>query len=56
MQEKQCFNCKAPETEVPVVNLSYKGKELWICPRCIPNMIHEPQIIESSLASTESDD
>jgi len=53
MKEKKCFNCKAAETEIPVVNLSYKGKELWICPRCIPNMIHEPQIVQAALEEAE---
>lgn len=49
MEDKKCFNCQASEQDSPVVNLRYRGKELWICPRCIPNMIHEPQIVQASL-------
>lgn len=49
MEQKQCFNCKAKESEIPVVNMRFKGKELWICPRCIPNLIHEPQIVQDNL-------
>ena len=49
MESRKCFNCQTSEQDSPVVNLRYKGKELWICPRCIPNMIHEPQIVQASL-------
>ena len=53
MEDKKCFNCKTPESEVPVVNMRYKNKELWVCPRCIPSMIHEPQLVEQSLTEAE---
>lgn len=52
MEEKKCFNCQSSEQEVPVVSLKYKGKDLWVCPRCIPSMIHEPQLVQTKLDSS----
>jgi len=54
MEHKICFNCQTSEQHVPVVRMSYKGKELWVCPRCIPSMIHEPQIVQSALKEAEN--
>ena len=53
MDQKFCFNCKSAESDIPVVNMRFKGKELWICPRCIPSLIHEPQIVQEKLDATD---
>jgi hypothetical protein len=50
-----CFNCDTPETEIPLVNLSYAGKRLWICPRCMPKLIHQPEIIAGKLPGDKQD-
>lgn len=55
MDEKKCFNCNSSEQDVPVVSLTYRGKQLWICPRCIPSLIHEPHIVQDSLNRAEND-
>ena len=49
MDNKHCFHCQTSEEHIPLVKLSFRNKELWICPRCIPSLIHEPQIVQSSL-------
>ena len=36
-----CLNCDRTETEVPLVTWRYQGRELWICPDCMPAFIHE---------------
>jgi hypothetical protein len=46
---QHCFNCDIPETQIPLVNLSYAGKKLWICPQCMPKLIHQPEIIVDKL-------
>lgn len=35
-----CLNCGKSETEIPLVNLTYSGKPSWICPQCLPVLIH----------------
>ncbi len=55
MNEKKCFHCQSPETVIPLVRMSFKGNELWICPRCIPSLIHEPEIVQASLEKNSTD-
>ncbi len=38
-----CLNCNRTEQEYPLIRLTYQGKELYICPQCLPTLIHEPQ-------------
>ncbi len=53
MEDKKCFSCGKMESDVPVINLKYKQNELWICPQCIPNLIHNPDIVKESLSKAE---
>jgi DNA-directed RNA polymerase subunit RPC12/RpoP len=36
----KCFNCGKDEKEVPLVQLIYSGTPSWICPQCLPVLIH----------------
>ena len=49
MDEKKCFNCESTENDVPVIDLRCQGKEIWICPQCLPNLIHNPQKVQETL-------
>ena len=53
MEHKNCFNCNNSEEIIPLLKMSYKNKELWICPGCIPHLIHEPHIVQDSLKKAE---
>lgn len=37
-----CLNCNKTEQEYPLLKLTYQGKELYICPQCLPILIHKP--------------
>lgn len=37
-----CLNCNRTEQEYPLIKLTYQGKELHICPQCLPVLIHKP--------------
>jgi hypothetical protein len=37
-----CFNCGKSEDEFPLVQLKYSGKQVLICPQCLPALIHHP--------------
>lgn len=55
-----CFNCDTPETRIPLINLRYAKNELWICPQCMPKLIHQPEVVAGKLPKqsgnpTESD-
>jgi hypothetical protein len=46
---KICLNCGRNENEVPLVNLSFQGKEVQICPQCLPALIHKPHVLVDKL-------
>jgi hypothetical protein len=37
-----CLNCNCTEREYPLLKLTFDGKELFICPQCLPILIHKP--------------
>lgn len=43
MSTSTCLNCGASEQERPLLTLKFQGKELYLCPQCMPIMIHKPQ-------------
>jgi len=42
-QDKVCLNCSRSEQETPLIKLAYRGEELYICPQCLPTLLHKPQ-------------
>lgn len=36
-----CFNCSATETDSPLISLRFSGRGIWICPQCMPVLIHD---------------
>jgi hypothetical protein len=48
-----CLNCNTSENEIPLVNLVYSGKPAFICSRCLPILIHQPQNLIGKLDGAE---
>jgi hypothetical protein len=42
MAQHKCLSCGRSDNDVPLVTLSYTGASLWICPQCLPALIHHP--------------
>ncbi len=42
MTQHQCLSCGRTENDVPLIALSYTAGPLWICPQCLPVLIHHP--------------
>ena len=51
--DKFCLVCKRNDEEVPLIDLSYKGSKLWICPQHIPVLIHDPGKLTGTLPGAE---
>ncbi len=49
MPQHSCFNCNRAESEVPLIVLQYKEKQIHICPQCLPILIHHPEKLEEKL-------
>jgi hypothetical protein len=46
---KSCLNCGRTDEQIPVITLTFKGETLYICPQCLPNLIHRPQVLADKL-------
>ena len=44
-----CLNCDRSDAEVPLVSLRYTGQSIWICPQCLPSLIHHPERLTGKL-------
>jgi hypothetical protein len=49
-----CLNCGTTENQIPLVNLTYSGKPTYICSRCLPLLIHQPQQLIGKLEGAEN--
>jgi hypothetical protein len=54
MEHKECFNCGKTDEQIPVLEMRYKQNQLWVCPQCIPNLIHNPDVVQAKLKESEA--
>ena len=50
---KTCLNCKKDEKEIPLLDLHYQEGKLFICPRCLPMLIHKPESLAGTLPGAD---
>ncbi len=53
-EDNRCLNCQLSENETPLVPLHYTGKQAWICPACLPVLIHKTEMLSGKLAELEA--
>lgn len=51
---RRCVNCGRSADEVPLVMLVHRNGEGFICPQCLPALIHQPEIFVGKLSGAES--
>ena len=44
-----CLNCGASEADRPLITMKFQGKDLFICPQCLPALIHKPYQLADKL-------
>jgi hypothetical protein len=49
MLNSTCLNCGSSEEERPLLTIKFQGKELYICPQCLPILIHKPYQLAAKL-------
>jgi len=52
MSHKSCFNCGRPEVDVPLVTLQFDERQIYICPQCLPALIHHPENVAEKLSKS----
>jgi hypothetical protein len=53
-QTANCVNCSRTVEEVPLLTLVHRTGTAYICPQCLPILIHQPQDLVSKLPGTEA--
>jgi hypothetical protein len=54
MAEKQvCVVCGKPSQDIPLLGLTYKNEQFWICPQDFPTLIHKPEKLVGKLPGAE---
>lgn len=54
MKELTCLNCNRTEHQVPLLALAFKGETYYICPQCLPVLIHKPASLARKLPGAEN--
>jgi hypothetical protein len=49
MSTPTCLNCGTSEQERPLLTMKFQGKEVYLCPQCMPIMIHKPHELADRL-------
>jgi hypothetical protein len=49
----QCVNCDRSEEEMPLVNIQYKGENIFVCSGCMPILLHSPAKMVGKLQDAE---
>jgi hypothetical protein len=50
---KQCLNCERSEKEIPLISIAYRAATYFICPQCLPVLIHKPQDLAGKLPDAD---
>jgi len=48
-----CVNCERSVEEVPLLTLAQCTGAAYICPQCLPILIHQPQALSGKLSGVE---
>ncbi len=54
-KQPRCLYCGRKDSELPLINLTYQGRPLWICSEHLPILIHEPQKLTAQLDAAQED-
>ena len=53
MEKVACLNCGQTEQERPLLTIKFQGNEIYICPQCLPVLIHKPANLAGKLPGAE---
>ena len=56
MSNLTCLNCGASEMDRPLVAIKFQEKEFYICPQCLPILIHQPDQLVDKLPGFQPTD
>ncbi|MCP4659419.1 MAG: hypothetical protein GY856_28765 [bacterium] len=52
--QANCLYCERDSQQVPLLALTFRGRQLHICPQHLPLLIHDPSQLVGKLAGAEN--
>jgi hypothetical protein len=49
----KCVRCEKSDQEVPLLQMRFQGRSVFICPQCLPVLIHKPAELKDELPGVE---
>lgn len=49
----KCVKCDKRDQEVPLLQMWYQSREVYICPQCLPVLIHKPATLADKMPGVE---
>ena len=49
----RCVSCERSVEEVPLLHVQSRNGMAYICPQCLPVLIHHPERLQGKLAGAE---
>jgi hypothetical protein len=53
MRKEKCLNCEVNEDEKPLLAIRYQNEQLFICPQCLPILIHKPSNLAEKIHNVQ---
>ncbi len=53
-QNEQCLVCQRDSHATPLIAITYREQQLWICPQHLPILIHNPAELAGRLPGAEN--
>ena len=51
--KKTCLNCDRTDEQVPLLHLTFRDETKYICPQCLPVLIHKTHTLADKLPGVE---
>jgi hypothetical protein len=51
--KKVCLNCERTDEVIPLLHLTFKNETKYICPQCLPTLIHKIHLLADKLPGAE---
>jgi hypothetical protein len=48
-----CLNCNRTDEQIPLLHLTFKNETKYICPQCLPALIHKTHTLADKLPGIE---
>lgn len=49
-----CLNCERAEEQIPLLTLHFRGETIYLCPQCLPALIHKPEKMAARLPGIDT--